>query len=230
MQRPTHSPLEQARHLQSIARRFNGIEGLRAEVTSVLAAMDSGYAEVAAHYGFTCQGCEESCCRTVFYHHTYTEFLLLIHGLSTLSEQARVDLFGRAAATQVAIDAAPGDESDAPQRSMCPINVAGRCALYAYRPMICRLHGIPHELRRPDGRVISGPGCHLFDTLSGGEALRRLDRTPFYQRLALLEQGLRRHIEAPIRLHMTLAECLVALADGGDGVGSTAYRLRTESK
>jgi hypothetical protein len=95
--------------------------------------------------------------------------------------------------------------------------------------MICRLHGIPHELRRYDGRVIKGPGCHLFDALSGGEASRRLDRTPYYQRLAQLEQGLRRHIEAPIRLHMTLAECLVALADDGDGVIHRLKR-RTESK
>jgi Fe-S-cluster containining protein len=222
LQRPTHSPLEQARHLQSIARRLNGIKDVQAEVTEILAEMDRGYTQVAAHYGFTCQGCEESCCRTVFYHHTYAEFLLLIHGLNTLSEPDREDLYGRAVATQVAIDAAPADEFDGPPRSMCPINVAGRCALYAYRPMICRLHGVPHELRRPDGRVINGPGCHLFDTLSRGEVSRRLDRTPFYRRLAQLEQGLRRHIEAPIRLHMTLAECLVAFADDGDGVGSTA--------
>lgn len=210
MQRPINSPLEQVQHLQPVLRRLNGVAGLRDEVLAVLAEMERGYAEVAAEHGFSCQGCEESCCRTVFYHHTYAEFLVLTQGVATLSDSDRRALYGRATAVQGSLDAAAE-----PPRAMCPINVDGRCALYTYRPMICRLHGIPHELHRPDGRTVSGPGCHLFDTLSEGGASRRLDRTPFYQRLAQVEQGLRRHIEAPIRLHMTLAECLVALAHGG---------------
>lgn len=213
MQRPTHSPLEQVRHLQSVARQLNGIEDLRIEIGAVLAEMDRGYADVAAHYRFSCHGCEESCCRTLFYHHTYTEFLMLIRGLDTLSGSDRGALHVRAAATQATLAAAPAESAGA----MCPINVAGRCGLYTYRPMICRLHGIPHALRRPDGRIINGPGCHLFDTLCDRSPSHRLDRTPFYQGLAKIEQDLRRQIEAPIRLHMTLTECLTAFADLGSG-------------
>jgi hypothetical protein len=80
--------------------------------------------------------------------------------------------------------------------------------------MICRLPGVSHHHQRPDGRIVSGPGCHRFDALDDGNANRRLDRTPHYQLLARVEQKLRRRIEAPIRLHMTLSEWLFALSRG----------------
>ncbi|HSM88690.1 MAG TPA: hypothetical protein VLT56_01580, partial [Desulfobacterales bacterium] len=41
------------------------------------AAMDAAYEAAAAAYRFACMGCEESCCRTRFHHHTLVEY----HGL-----------------------------------------------------------------------------------------------------------------------------------------------------
>ena len=228
MQRPTLSPQEQVRHLISVVPRLQGTPGLPEEVAVVLGEMDKGYAEVAAQVGFSCHGCEESCCRTVFYHHAYAEFLVLFQGLATLTGADRQTVYQRAAATQAALAVAGEGASGQPPRAMCPLNEEGRCALYAHRPMICRLHGVAHELARPDGHIISGPGCHRFDALCGGEPPHRLDRTPFYRRLARIEQRLRGHVEAPIRLHMTLAECLVAFAAEDGDAGFASKIMRTE--
>jgi Fe-S-cluster containining protein len=174
--------------------------------------MARSYDQVAGHLGFACRGCEDSCCRTVFYHHTYAEFALLEEGLRSLATADFEAVLQRAAEVEGHLAKTGGDAAAAPPRAMCPLNHAGRCILYTHRPMICRLHGIPHLLRRPDGRLIEGPGCHCYDALFDGEADRRLDRTPHYQHLARIEGKLRRRIEAPIRLQMTLAEWLFALS------------------
>jgi hypothetical protein len=73
-------------------------------------------------------------------------------------------------------------------RIMCALNEQGRCLLYACRPMICRLHGIPHELRPPGKQPVFAPGCAEFDRLCGDKKYRTLDRTMFYIALAGLEQ------------------------------------------
>jgi Fe-S-cluster containining protein len=214
--------LDQTTHLRSVIRRLTPLGALGDEVHRVMAAMGQGYDEIAAHYGFACQGCDESCCRTVFYHHTYAEFLLLDQGLRSLAEDQRQGVYERAAQVQARLAKRPADGGAGAPRAMCPLNRAGRCMLYAFRPMICRLHGIPHTLGRPDGRTIGGPGCHRFEARWGGRVSRRLDRTPHYQRLARLEQALRRRIEAPIRLNMTLAEWLLARAGLATGEPSPA--------
>jgi hypothetical protein len=73
-------------------------------------------------------------------------------------------------------------------RVMCALNEQGRCLLYAYRPMICRLHGIPHELRPPGKQPVFGAGCEEFVRLCGDKAYKTFDRTLFYQALADLER------------------------------------------
>ena len=228
MRRPTFSPLEQVRHLRSVESRLLPLGERRADIDAVMTEMERGYEAVADHYGFVCRGCEESCCRTVFYHHTYAEFLLLSEGLRTLAEGDLAGVYGRASEVQARLSRGEGA---GPPRAMCPLNREGRCMLYAHRPMICRLHGIPHRLRRPDGQVVNGPGCHRFGALVEGEAnvSRRLDRTPYYQRLAQVEGALRQGIEAPIRLNMTLAEWLCACASL-DGAEDWFEEKRTNPK
>jgi Fe-S-cluster containining protein len=210
--RPILKPLDQARHLRSVLPRVENLGDLTGEVMVTMGAMAQAYEAAAAHYGFVCRGCEDSCCRTIFYHHTYTEFALLSEGLRSLKTADLTAILERAEAVEGRLAQARADAAGEPIRAMCPLNQAGRCILYAHRPMICRLHGIPHLLRRPDGRIIEGPGCHRFDALGEGEVEQRLDRTPHYQRLARVEQRLRQQFEAPIRLHMTLAEWLLALS------------------
>ena len=218
MRRVTLSPIAQTRHLRSAEAGLLPLGALRADIDAVMAEMARGYEAVAAHYGFVCRGCEESCCRTVFYHHTYAEFLLLSEGLHALAKEDLGGVYRRASEVQARLSRV--EDAAGPPRAMCPLNREGRCMLYAHRPMICRLHGIPHRLRHPGGQVVNGPGCHRFNAVVEGDAhmRRRLDRTPYYQRLAKVEQALRRGIETPIRLKMTLSEWLSARAslDGAE--------------
>lgn len=177
------------------------------QLTRLLVRMDHAYNETALAMGFECQGCRENCCRTLFYHHTLAEYLYLRKGLNTLStsEQARI----RARAADVHNRTMAADPAACSPRIMCPLNVEGRCGLYSHRPMICRLHGIPHFLRLPDGRRQTGPGCADFESRCGSSGTRGLDRTPHYQALSALERQIRVHAQFAGRLKMTVAEILI---------------------
>ncbi|MBI9081956.1 MAG: YkgJ family cysteine cluster protein [Desulfobacterales bacterium] len=160
------------------------------------------YAAVAEAYGFHCEGCADNCCRTRFFHHTLVEFLMLHRGVAALTEEARASAMGRAAKEG---KSAVGADSGL-MRVWCPLAEDGRCMIYDCRPMICRLHGLPHELRHPVRGVVQGPGCAAFDAACGGRIYRRLDRTPLYRRMAELEQSLRQATGFDGRIRMTVAE------------------------
>ncbi len=98
----------------------------------------------------------------------------------------------------------------------CPLWQDERCRLYAHRPMICRLHGLPHRLWRPDGVEQTGPGCDEFHRCCGA-AVQRLDRTPLYRQLALLEGELRQACGVRERIRMTGAEMIAASRRGRIG-------------
>jgi hypothetical protein len=96
---------------------------------------------------------------------------------------------------------------------MCPLNIDARCLLYRERPMICRLHGIPHVMRHPFKGLITGTGCHIFEASYRQNGGKPLDRTPIYRTLAGLEKTLRRDsgIESPVRL--TVAQMILCFED-----------------
>lgn len=177
--------------------------GHLSQLKSLYAKMDEAYRKAADHYGFVCEGCEDNCCRTRFYHHTLVEFLYLASGWIALEEERRAVITARA--LEVCREGAV--------RRMCPLNEEGRCVLYAYRPMICRLHGLPHELRRPGMQPAFGPGCGEFDARCGGKRYFQMDRTPHYFELARLERELRRFLGCDEKFKKTVAEML---ADEGD--------------
>jgi Fe-S-cluster containining protein len=169
------------------------------------AAMDRAYAEVAAAYGFVCNGCEDNCCLTRFHHHTVLEVLDLSDGMAQLAPERRktvVDAARRIAAMPV----------EAPDRQPCPLLWDRRCLLYAHRPMICRLHGLPNRLVRPDGTLQAADGCAAFHARCG-PAVARLDRTPHYRQMAALEGELRRALEFPGRVHLTVAEMIATASE-----------------
>lgn len=179
----------------------------------IFAAMDADYDRAALAHGFVCRGCDDNCCRTRFFHHTLVEYLYLRQGLNTLTAAERDRLAARAA--QVAARQATATS----EPLMCPLNAQGRCLLYTHRPMICRLHGIPHLLRRPDGRRHEGPGCGDFDRQCGALARPLLDRSPLYSALAELERGLRRRLGFGDKIRMTIAQMVIekpALPEGGE--------------
>jgi Fe-S-cluster containining protein len=177
------------------------------EADRLLAQMDAAYDRVAAKAGFVCNGCEDNCCRTRFYHHTLMELLYLQSGLVALppGQQLRISDRAEAAAQQMKTLEWEGR----PVRVMCPLNQQGRCVLYAHRPMICRLHGIPNVLRRPDGRVLTGPGCDAYDRQCGPTSGDPLDRTPLYTAMADLERRLRQRLGVSRKIKLTVAQMIL---------------------
>jgi Fe-S-cluster containining protein len=175
-------------------------------LTALWADMDAAYKIVAEQYGFQCQGCVDNCCRTRFYHHTVLEYLYIYQGFGKL-EAGLQDRF-RQQAQKVAAYQARTDRDIQHADHMCPLNVDGRCYLYAHRPMICRLHGLPHELHPGTGRLVRGPGCDAFDQQCREHPYVAFDRTPFYRRMAELERGLRQASGYGFKIKMTLAEMI----------------------
>lgn len=181
------------------------------------AEMDSGYAAVADHTAFTCRGCEDNCCLTRFDHHTLIEVLGLYNGYVSLADDQQRPLVRRARAYCRALQhhRRPGE----PFRHLCPLNQDTRCLLYAERPMICRLHGIPHVMRHPRKGLITGTGCHIFEASRRPEDGQRLDRTPLYTAMAELERELRRVSGFAGAIRMTVAEMMVCFEEGQDHLG-----------
>jgi Fe-S-cluster containining protein len=178
-------------------------------LAAIFRKMAERYEETAVQYGFVCSGCENSCCRTRFYHHTLIEYFYLMNGLESLNSIDRTKIHSRAldVKSRWKTHSAPAPDS------MCPLNEAGRCRLYAHRPMICRLHGLPHELNHPiKGKTIS-PGCHEFVIQCGGKAYIPFDRTPLYLELADLENSFRQDTGLRAKMKMTIAEMLVDCPD-----------------
>jgi len=55
--------------------------------------------------------------------------------------------------------------------------------------MICRMHGLPHELHKPGFQAMMGSGCD-----AGGfenQDYIPFDRTPFYRKMAGIEMAFR---------------------------------------
>lgn len=176
-------------------------------LTVVFKNMDKAYQEAADYYQFHCTGCETSCCLTRFYHHTLLEYFFMVEGYRRLDHQKRLAIEERALDVCRKTDEA--DDNRLPVSIMCPLNVAGWCQTYDFRPMICRLHGIPHELHGSDGSVTQGRGCDTFYRLCSHKAPLILDRTPFYVDMANLEREFRQAAGVPIKMKMTIAQMIV---------------------
>lgn len=183
-------------------------------VKQVYAEMESGYAQVAAQLNFGCEGCPDNCCDSYFQHHTYIEWRYLWQGFSQLSEEKKNEIVARCQDVLV-VYAESLSRNERPQ-VMCPLNEKGRCILYEYRLMVCRTHGVPASMVRPDGKSLEFPGCFRCQDLvqekyKGGElSIPRMERTAMLQRLARLENELmggQRHLYP--RLQLTIAEMLI---------------------
>ena len=177
------------------------------KLKTIYSAMDLAYAEVADGCGFLCAGCEDNCCRTRFYHHTYLEWLYLLRGWKKLEARQQAAIHSRA--EDVCRQMAAAEPERGIPRRMCPLNSDGLCELYEFRPMICRLHGIPHTLHRPDGRKVIGPGCDDFHRQCASRSDTALDRTPHYRALADLEQQTRRALGLTDKIKLTVADMIV---------------------
>lgn len=173
-------------------------------LADLYAAMDARYDRSAAAYGFDCKGCADNCCQTRFYHHTHIEKSYLLSAFSRLAPESREAIRQRAGR----LVSAGRNRASGADRLMCPVNEEGWCLLYAHRPMICRLHGIPHELQVPGRSKTFGPGCAEFERLCGEGAYRAFDRTPFYVQMASLEQEFKACFGLSGRIRQTVAEMI----------------------
>lgn len=174
--------------------------------------MDQKYQEAAAYYGFDCKGCEDNCCLTRFHHYTLVEYFYIKEGFFCLGTRKQSEMKQRALMVCGKIDEA--DEKRTSVQQMCPVNVEGFCELYPYRPMICRLHGIPHELERPGDGIMSSPGCGTFALKCREKKRFKFDRTPFYMQMAALENQVRQATGTTQKIKLTVGEMIVTFGDG----------------
>ena len=180
---------------------------LKKEIEQLFRNMDQAYDQTARQLGFQCHGCEDNCCRTYFHHYTLMELLYLKSGLAALPKDHQCRIMGQA--RQADRQTASSEREGGPVRVMCPLNEEGRCVLYGYRPMICRLHGIPHLLQRPDGGRVTGPGCGGYYEQCGNGESTQLNRTPLYAAMAGLERRLRDRLGFHQKIRLTVAQMLI---------------------
>ena len=169
------------------------------------AEMDRDYDRAAGASGFACNGCEDNCCRSLFYHHTYLEYFLLHKAMADLPCARQQEIVERATAYVRSVSESRPDE----EQAMCPLNEKGRCILYSVRPMICRLHGIPNEFMPPGHPQRLEAGCRDFYQQCGPQEKHRLDRTPHYFELARLEAEFKRCLGLNQKMKLTVAEILL---------------------
>jgi len=178
------------------------------KLDAVFNAMDTGYEQAAGRHGFVCRGCEDNCCRTRFYHHTLLEYMAIYQGYTRLAQQERERVHARA--VEYCRQHAGADDAGTRVKPWCPLNDKGRCLIYDLRPMICRLHGIPHMLQSPGGGTVQGAGCEYFMTHHPAEAHAPLDRTPFYMEMSGLEKKFRAELSVNVKLKQTIAEMILS--------------------
>ena len=199
---PKHQPKTPTTAMTHIPEHFSPLVQLYHD-------MDKAWNQVAQQYGFQCNGCEDNCCLSLFFHHTHAEASFLEFGLQTLpsKDQKRVLTLSRDYCCQTFSEAAKSQNQPASQKIPCPLLKTDRCSLYNFRPMICRLHGLPHELHKPGLDVIKGPGCDAgkFDS----RIYIPFDRTPFYKQMAAIEMNFRQLTGKTGKTKKTIAQILV---------------------
>lgn len=182
------------------------MESYLQRLSEIYRDIDAAYSAAQAHYNFSCEGCADNCCVTKFHHHTIIEELFLSTGLKKLGPEKARDMISRAEEVVKTHGASPEDV-----RVMCPLNEGGSCVPYEYRPMICRIHGVPYELFR-NFKMETGDGCYRFITEKENSAKdSRINRTAFYLDIAQIEREVREKLNFTGRYKKTTAEMVLSI-------------------
>jgi len=183
-------------------------------ISQIYETMETEYDKVAEKLGHTCRECPDNCCDSYFLHHTYCEWAYLWQGIRTLDDSLRSRIMARA--TEYVKESKQLLEQNIRPQIMCPCNENGLCMIYSHRLMICRMHGIPATLTRPDGKYLSFPGCwrcqNIVDDRYKEEHERpSMDRTRLFHQLAQLESrlfGEKRYLYP--RLKLTIGDMIAS--------------------
>jgi len=166
---------------------------MAAELADIYSQLEQDYRRVAGQIPLSCEGCPDNCCDSWFHHHTCCEWAWLWQGLQQLKAEVLARIVRRAEEylQQSQAQLAAGQR---PQL-MCPLNENGLCGLYEHRLLVCRMHGAPAVLTRPDGQRLRFPGCFRCQEIVRGryadeDAAPAMDRTQLFTRLADLEARL----------------------------------------
>ncbi len=186
------------------------------KLAEIYTAMVEGYDKVATEIGLSCQGCPDNCCDSYFLHHTYSEWAYLWQGLRELPEEERKAIIGRAE-KYVQESRAQLARQQRPQLKCPLLNKDGLCGLYNHRLLVCRMHGIPATMTRPDGQSMRFPGCFRCQEIVSDnkkypqeDDAPAMDRTPLFREMVALESSLlgdKRHLFPRVKL--TIAEMIV---------------------
>jgi len=187
---------------------------LSCEIAEIYHDMQAGYEQTAKQVPLTCDGCPDNCCDSYFQHHTYSEWAYLWEGLRQLDDDTLQDIKDRAKEyVRLSNDALA--EKKRPQVA-CPLLAEdGLCGLYSHRMLVCRMHGVPATLTRPDGQSMRFPGCFRCQEIVEQNYPQEsdapaMDRTQLFRRMAALESKLlgdMRHLYP--RLKKTIADMIV---------------------
>jgi len=188
-------------------------ESLGEEIRTIYEAMESEYDEVANALNFSCNNCPDNCCDSYFLHHTYTEWAYLWKGFRELDKASQKELMARS--QQYLLECAKAAAKGERPQVMCPLIDDGRCTLYTHRLMVCRTHGVPASMRRPDGQTLSFPGCFRCQKIvkrkfAHDSQAPHVERTPLLQRLVAVERelmGEKLHLYPRVKL--SIAQMLV---------------------
>ena len=182
------------------------------ELEDIYSQLQQEYERLAGELDFSCSGCPDNCCDSYFLHHTYAEWAYLWEGVRALDPKEQDGLIARAQDYLTACEEAES-KGQRPE-VMCPANSEGMCQIYKHRLLVCRTHGVPAKMTRPDGQSMQFPGCfrcqEIVEDKGGGVVIEPVERTPLLRRLAVLENNLlymKRHLHPKVKL--TIAEMLV---------------------
>ena len=185
------------------------------ELADIYTTMELQYDAVAGKVGLSCSGCPDNCCDSYFLHYTYSEWAYIWQGIRALDDET-LEIILERSKRYVEESRKILQRGERP-KLLCPLNDEGLCTLYSHRLMICRLHGIPASMTRPDGQELKFPGCFRCQEIIQENYQKETDvpfmnRTELLGRVASLESELlggKRHLFPKVR--RSIAEMI---ADG----------------
>ncbi len=185
------------------------------ELADIYTTMELQYDAVAGKVGLSCSGCPDNCCDSYFLHYTYSEWAYIWEGIRALDDETLEIILDRS--KRYVEESRKILQRRERPKLLCPLNDEGLCTLYSHRLMICRLHGTPASMTRPDGQELKFPGCFRCQEIIQKNYQKETDvpfmnRTELLGRIAALESELlggKRHLFPKVR--RSIAEMI---ADG----------------